>query len=241
MKKVNFLFLSVLGILNLSYAQCSMNASGFGNNTNVPSYNIQGSVAVVLNTNNTVTINLMSNFATASGPDVRLFLVDRGNLTTNQLKIPAMFNARPKIEMGLLSQFTGASSFTQNIPIGMNISDFETVYFYCQAFNAFWDFGSYIPFNTSNCQVLSTDAFQSSKLKIFPNPVMSELQISFESDTLPYKIQIYNTLGGLVFEKNSQVQDLYNKIDISNINSGIYFLRIIDSTNHIYQKRIVKY
>ena len=73
MKKSIFLLFITFGLVQFTYAQCTVNTSGFGNNTNVPMYNVQGSVEVVLNSNNTVTVNLKSNFSTAAGPDVRFF------------------------------------------------------------------------------------------------------------------------------------------------------------------------
>lgn len=238
MKKITFFILLSFGFSHLSNSQCTTNATSFGNNSSIPMYNVQGTIQVTLNTNNTVTVNLASNFATAAGPDVRIFLVDRGTLTDAQLKTPAMFNARPKIEMGL-SPASGMASFTKVIPSGMNISEFETVYFYCQAFNAFWDFGSFTPFTTVNCSVLETNDFESNKLQLYPNPANDKLNIQLEATSTNYQVAIYNSLGSVVFE-NSNQSNATTIIDISELNSGIYFVKITDSENNIYQKRLLK-
>ena len=73
-----------LGALKTA-AQCTQNAFGFGNSTNVPSYDVSGNVSVTLNTNNTVTLNLASNFMTANGPDVRAYLVKSNGASNTTL------------------------------------------------------------------------------------------------------------------------------------------------------------
>jgi hypothetical protein len=61
MKNSIYLFLFiVLGFSNTINAQCSRTATGFGNNTGTPMYNVTGGVEVVLNSNNTITLNLAS-------------------------------------------------------------------------------------------------------------------------------------------------------------------------------------
>ncbi len=239
MKKITYLFLFAIGLSQWVNAQCTAGATGFGNNTNVPMYNVSGTVQVVLNTNNTVTVNLMSNFSTAAGPDVRIFLVNRGNLTNAQLKVSSNFLTRPRIEMGL-SPASGATSFTKMIPAGMNITDFQTVYFYCQAFSQFWDYGSYTPFTTANCSVLSTDNFENNKLQLYPNPATDEINVQLQDTTSNYKVAIYNALGSLVYENNNQLSNANNTINIGQLNSGIYFVKIIDSEDKVYQKRFLK-
>jgi len=239
MKKITILFLFTVVFSQLVNSQCNVTATGFGNNTSVPMYNVQGTVQVVLNTNNTVTVNLMSNFSTAAGPDVRIFLVDRGTLTNSQLKVTSNFLTRPRIEMGL-SPASGATSFTKTIPSGINITDFETVYFYCQAFSQFWDYGSYAPFTSANCSVLETNDFENNKLQLYPNPVTSEFNIQLIDETSNYDVAVYNTLGILVFESNNLLSNNNNSINISQLNSGIYFVRITNTENEVYQKRLVK-
>ena len=55
--------------------------------------------------------------------------------TSSDAKITAMFNARPKIDIGMNP--TSNTNYTKTIPTGMNISNFNTVYFFCQTFSQF--------------------------------------------------------------------------------------------------------
>lgn len=237
MKKTSILLLLLFGFTQQVFSQCTTNASAFGNNTAIPMYNVQGTVQVVLNTDNTVTVNLMSNFTTAAGPDVRIFLVDRGTLTNAQLRVTSNFLTRPRIEMGL-SPASGSATFTKTIPSGMNISEFETVYFYCQAFSQFWDFGSIIPFTTANCSVLGTNEFENDKLKLIPNPVSNELTLTLETFVIDYKVIIYNTIGSVVY--NNRFSDSTNTIDVGNLIAGVYIVQIEDDENNRYTKSMIK-
>ena len=238
MKKNTFLFLFMIGLSQFVNSQCNKSVTGFGNNTSVVMYNVIGNVNVVLNSPTSVSVSLSTNFVTAAGPDVRIFLVDRGSLTNAQLKVTSNFLTRPRIEMGL-SPVSGAANFTKNIPVGMNISDFETVYFYCQAFSQFWDYGSFTPFTSSDCSLLATNDFENNKLQLYPNPVSNELNLHLEETLTNYKVGIYNLLGSLVFESSNQ-SNSNNTINVCELNSGIYFVKIIDAENKVYQKRLIK-
>ena len=239
MKKITFLFLFTIGLSQFVNSQCNKSVTGFGNNTSTVMYNVTGNVNVVLNSLTSVSVSLSSNFSTAAGPDVRIFLVDRGTLTNAQLKVTSNFLTRPRIEMGF-SPASGAATFTKTIPTGMNISDFETVYFYCQAFSQFWDYGSFTPFTSADCSLLGTNDFENNTLQLYPNPVTNELNIQLDNTTSNYKVTIYNTLGSVVFESNNQLSNTNNSINVGELNSGIYFVKITDAENKTFQKRLIK-
>lgn len=237
-------FFAVFGIFSNANAQCTEIATGFGNNTSIPMYNITGenSVQVVLNTDNTVTLNTLSNFNTSPGPDVRVFLVNPGSLTNTQLKTTNP-TSLPNINFGIVSSNTnpdGVHSFTSNIPVGVNISNYTKVFFYCVTFSQFWDFGTITPFTSANCSVLGTDDFTKNNFEVYPNPVSNELNIdlnSFSENGLSAKI--YNTLGSLVETKNT-ISIEKNKVDVSQLNNGIYFIEINNKENERVIKRFIK-
>jgi hypothetical protein len=213
-------------------SQCEKTASNFGNNTSNRAYNVSGKVDVILNTDNSFTVNLGSNFSTASGPDVKLFLVDRGTLTTTQLKNPNMFATRPKINFGQINA-TGMQTFTQPIPEDITISEIDTVYFLCESFNEFWDFGTISEFTTNNCTVLDNENFIEEKIALYPNPIENQLYLS-NTDFNAYKI--YNTIGALVQEDNNFKKDF---IDFSNFNSGLYIIEL-NKNGTTLRKTIIK-
>lgn len=216
-------------------AQCSENASNFGNNVSTPSYNVTGDVSVVLNTNNTITINFGSNYSTASGPDVRLYLLKSEARTIAQLKTinPTKID---NISFGLIG-FSGVQSYTAAIPNGVDISEYDTVFFYCLEFTAFWDVGSYTPFNSTNCSVLDVNSFSVDKISIYPNPSKNTIQFSNINSVDSAEIRIFNTLGKQVFHQTNFKKSI---LDISTYNSGIYLVKIDVDGKSKTQKLVIQ-
>jgi len=164
--------------LQYTNAQCTENVSGFGNNTSIPSYNISGDVNLVLNISGTVTLDLGSNFSTASGPDIRAYLVKSNGLSDAVLKNTLIGNL-DHIEFGLVGSLpgfgnpvvpvNGAKSFTISIPNGDNIEEYDKVFFYCLLFDQFWDLGTFTSFSETTCSVLNIDDTTLENFSVFPN------------------------------------------------------------------------
>lgn len=79
-------------------------------------------------------------------------------------------------------------------------------------------------------------------IEIFPNPFDSYLLISFTYNrNEPYKIEIYNLVGKVIFEKITS--NPINRISFGDNSDGIYILKITDSNNRIIaiEKIIKKY
>ncbi len=72
---------------------------------------------------------------------------------------------------------------------------------------------------------------------IYPNPVNDRLYI--ETSTQTQSIEIYDVYGRIQNLRNSETQKLRNSIDVSDLNSGIYFVKVKTEEGNIV-KRIVK-
>jgi hypothetical protein len=84
----------------------------------------------------------------------------------------------------------------------------------------------------SNC-LLSISSTFNSNIKIFPNPSKGILNIDISN---PVIATVYNQLGQAVIETKVD-----NKVDLSQLNAGIYFLKLRDlSTNQTYTYKVVK-
>ena len=71
------------------------------------------------------------------------------------------------------------------------------------------------------------------KIKIFPTPFQSEINIEGNNIT---KIELYNVSGALLLElKNTNI----SIIDLSFLNQGVYFIKLV-TDNQIMIKKIVK-
>ena len=73
--------------------------------------------------------------------------------------------------------------------------------------------------------------------KVYPNPVQDRLYI--ETLTQIQSIEVYDIYGRVQNLRNSETQKLRNSIDVSDLNSGIYFVKVKTEEGNIV-KRIVK-
>jgi len=71
-------------------------------------------------------------------------------------------------------------------------------------------------------------------LTVYPNPATTLLNISFSS-TNNFKIEIINTIGFTVLESQNQ-----NKIDVSHLSKGVYFIKAVDKRTIYTQKIIIQ-
>lgn len=233
MKKIllTFLFLAITIHTN---SQCSENINGFGNNPDDSSYNITGDVSITLNTNNTITLNLASNFSTTPGPDVRAYLVESNGISDAVLATTLIANLN-HLEFGLI-QANGQQTFTVAIPEGKDITKFDKVFFYCLEYNHFWDLGTFTSFHPNNCSVLNIQNLLIDKISIFPNPAKNKIHVS-NIDVNSIEIRIFNVLGKQVFHQS----EISKKgIDVSNFNKGIYIVKIDVDGKSKTQKLVIQ-
>jgi len=238
-----FFTICILFFIQEGTSQCAEDVMDFGNNTAIPAYNITGDVMVTLNADGeTITLDLASNFETAPGPDIRVFLVNSEGLSDTELANTLIADLE-YFHFGLVGSDAvnqnGEKSFTVDIPAGVNISDFDTVFFYCQAFDQFWDFGKYISFTEATCSVLSVQNETLAGLTISPNPAVTQTTIS-NPNNIPLEIQIFNVAGNLIKQVNISATETSKTIDVSSLQSGIYFLEIMAEGKRKVQRLLKK-
>lgn len=236
MKKIILAFLLMYGV---TFAQCEQMATGFGNQT-VPSYEVKGDVNVTYNAStNKVSIHTGANFSTASGPDVKVFLVNSEGKTKQQLQESNISNL---INIPFLSEntgdtieFSGAQTLTVDVPIGIDLKDYDTVFFYCFQFGAFWDYGSIVPIDTNACQNLSFSSLEkTNEFDVFPIPTNSVLNIKGDIRKITdYKL--YNFKGQLINEADK----ISSVLDLSKYPKGIYSLVLFSKEGFEVEKIIL--
>ena len=72
---------------------------------------------------------------------------------------------------------------------------------------------------------------------IYPNPVNDRLYIETESEI--EEVVVYDVYGRIQNLRNSETQKLGNSIDVSNLNSGVYFVKVVTANGEVV-KRFVK-
>ncbi len=76
----------------------------------------------------------------------------------------------------------------------------------------------------------------SNKFTIYPNPASIKINYVFNSDE-KNRLQIFDISGQLVHEKFNMNPE--GEIDISDLNSGVYFVKISNRANTSTQKLII--
>ncbi len=72
-----------------------------------------------------------------------------------------------------------------------------------------------------------TDYELKSKLRLYPNPVIDELILSIDNSVVLKGISVYDVSGKQVIQPdNLEVHDLKQKLNVSHLPSGIYFLKV---------------
>ena len=77
----------------------------------------------------------------------------------------------------------------------------------------------------------------SSSINIYPNPVNDKLYIETQTQTLT--VEIYDIYGRIQNLSNSATQQLSSSIDETNLNSGVYFVKVVTENGETV-KRFVK-
>ena len=77
----------------------------------------------------------------------------------------------------------------------------------------------------------------SAGFNIYPNPVHDKLYIETEAEI--EEVVVYDVYGRIQNLRNSETQKLRNSIDVSNLNSGVYLIKI-NTENGIITKRFIK-
>ncbi len=108
-----------------------------------------------------------------------------------------------------------------------NTSYFVKVYDLCDTVTKFFTFPVFTGVKEN---------FKSNPIKISPNPVSSILSISDEMNQfLNSEIKIVNTFGQIIFVKHYA-----DKIDVSILEQGIYYLEISNTDKQIHYSKFIK-
>jgi len=87
---------------------------------------------------------------------------------------------------------------------------------------------------------LSIDDFKNSLgLSIYPNPVISRLNIEFNTSIISLDFQVFDVLGKQVIKGNTSSEKNLLKIDVSSLEQGLYLIKISSEEKNV-TKRFIK-
>jgi hypothetical protein len=80
--------------------------------------------------------------------------------------------------------------------------------------------------NISTLTLGANEYFRNNRVRIYPNPVNSELTVKLANgNDLPDSYEVYNLLGQVILKKDVEhISDL--KLNVSSVNNGMYFIKI---------------
>ncbi len=138
-----------------------------------------------------------------------------------------------------LEYIEGIKDYRSTFP---NFDAFHQSITECVQANGTYYYG-YEPYD-KNCGFLAVGIdnteFQK-EVKVFPNPAKDMLTVQLpEAFKQAELLTIYNTLGEIVMQKDISSSGCSFALDVSNLNTGLYFLNINSRTNNISTKLIVK-
>jgi hypothetical protein len=80
--------------------------------------------------------------------------------------------------------------------------------------------------------------FTSNRITIYPNPASSILTIQTESSAEPCSVIIYNTLGQLVYQSDSNTG--YLELNVSDLQNGMYFM-VVRTADSFHSAKVLIY
>lgn len=93
---------------------------------------------------------------------------------------------------------------------------------------------------TYNSSTLSTSTFSIDKqVSLYPNPASDYVTLKNSSQKPIQSITIYNVLGKAVLQKQITTQDDSISIPTSQLNSGLYMVRIVSKSNAVLTKKLI--
>ena len=86
-------------------------------------------------------------------------------------------------------------------------------------------------------EVLSATDFDKTNVRIYPNPANNTLNFSTANNVKIDAAKIFDSTGKLIFIENNLAD---NRIDISNLSNGIYFISLQNDEKGIYTQKFIK-
>jgi hypothetical protein len=89
-----------------------------------------------------------------------------------------------------------------------------------------------------NPAILGVNEQQTISFVLYPNPAQNKLNIALDSNSNDIQYEIYSVLGNKV--KFGNLNQSFNKININDLNSGIYLIKLIEDKNSFVVRKFVK-
>lgn len=86
--------------------------------------------------------------------------------------------------------------------------------------------------------ITNIDELSAEQILLFPNPALTEVQLSFPDSFKNYQLKIVNALGETMQEKNNLAVSFLT-LDVTLLRAGIYFIEI-RKDDRVFRKKMIK-
>ncbi|WP_299113484.1 T9SS type A sorting domain-containing protein [uncultured Winogradskyella sp.] len=221
--KKQLLFLAVIFTASFQFinAQCTRSGSFVQSD---PAYSISGDANITFTTSGDKDVIFESNFATVQGADLRVYVSKMDDIKTPgadavQISSQLMNDGGGTGGPGV-SPITGMMTFA--LPPTVELSDFDYIVIECIVINERWGYVALGANTGADCASLSLDSNTLSKVAIYPNPSNGNITLQAQTNE-DAQISVYNILGNRVYQTT---QSLNSEMDLSNLKTGIYLVKI---------------
>ena len=89
--------------------------------------------------------------------------------------------------------------------------------------------------NCSNCAGISVNDLEAKNITVRPNPATNNFTVELDNDSQA-QVQLFNLVGQVVY--NAQTNNQTVNVNISNLNSGVYMLKVTQN-GRIYTSKVL--
>jgi hypothetical protein len=235
MYRIMILAIFLLAIQHVqSQTTCASAYDNSFNNSHIGTHYSPGPFTIPLNA------DINGRIEVASDVDYyKFYITTGGSITLTLRNLPANYNLNLVNSQGrsiVTSARTGTSSETINFTATANTEYFALVYpVNNKTFNAKFCYTLRVATGTAtrvSAPVLDGGA-------LYPNPVVSVLNLRLDNISNPAQIRVTNAMGAVVHQQNTN--QIITPINLRNIPAGIYIIDVIDSDgNQLYRDKFIR-
>ncbi|MBA3985699.1 MAG: T9SS type A sorting domain-containing protein [Flavobacteriales bacterium] len=155
--------------------------------------------------------------------------------------VPEITGGQTGLEVTFYKTETDAenkTNFIEEPEVYENITNPQTIYARTETIYGSFALTTFTIFADKN---LSASSFELEEIDFYPNPAQDFMHFKIKDISEDFKVEIIDLKGQRVYSKNyaSEISETVS-LNVSNLNSGIYFLKITSGKNQIIKKVIKK-
>jgi hypothetical protein len=90
------------------------------------------------------------------------------------------------------------------------------------------------------CILSTDDRFLENSLSLYPNPADTSFTITWNQDVTVERLEILDMTGKLILQRRINISDRQALVGVSNLSSGVYFVRVSSKNGQSIKKLLVK-